>query len=441
MKKIILYIVFAGSLLTSCAKGDIPVNGIARQENSDLIKDWITLHIKLIKRTTGVTHVAYSRHFAYTGVALYESLVKDEPHYKSLAGLLNGSVQLPTPPSGKQLYWPAAANAAVADMLRFFYAAKTENLQSIDSLEQLYVLKYNKKAGKGFNLEASGQFGKHVAAAVIEWSKQDGAANANIPYTPLGEGFWEPTPNGYAAANVPGWGNNKTILKESIQIDPCPAPPAFSKVPGSPFYEMAKELYDVSLSLTGEQKAVANFWDDAPNGKYITAFGHWFNILKQVLENRNINLAKAAEAYMRLGITMNDATIYTWQKKYSYHQLRPITYIRNFMGHAGWESLISTPPHPEYLAAHATISASAAAALELVLGKNYSFTDHSYDELGMQPRSFPGFEAVGYEAGLSRLYGGIHFKPSIEAGNMQGKKIAGKIQAILKTQVNPTNNL
>lgn len=111
------------------------------------------------------------------------------------------------------------------------------------------------------------------------------------------------------------------------------------------------------------------------------------------------------------------------------------------MGHAGWESLISTPPHPEYLAAHATISASAAAALELVLGKNYSFTDHSYDELGMPPRSFPGFESAGYEAGLSRLYGGIHFKPSIEAGNMQGKKIAGKIQAILKTQVNPTNNL
>jgi len=31
------------------------------------------------------------------------------------------------------------------------------------------------------------------------------------------------------------------------------------------------------------------------------------------------------------------------------------------------------------------------------------------------------------EAGISRLYGGIHYKPSIEAGYTQGKKIADNV--------------
>ena len=46
-------------------------------------------------------------------------------------------------------------------------------------------------------------------------------------------------------------------------------------------------------------------------------------------------------------------------------------------------------------------------------------------EDGLEPRSFPSFWAAADEAGISRLYGGIHYRAAIELGAAQGKCIAG----------------
>ena len=437
MNKFFLTAVSFLFLITACTKTNVidaksQLDGVS----SKILTDWTDVHIRLIKNTTGVTHPAFSRHFSYTGIALYEALVPGDKKKKSIASSLNGSIQIPAPPNTNQVYFAAAANAAMANMLRYFYGAKELNLLLIDSLETAYKNQYKADVKSKFDLEASATYGKAVATAVIEWSKQDGATNASIPYAPKGEGFWEPTPPGLGAAAVPGWGNNRTILPGSLSNSEPVAPLVFSKEEGSPFYNMVKEVYEVSQSLTDEQKAIANFWDDLPNGKYLSAFGHWFNILKQILQKENTPLMKAAEAYMRLGITMNESTIACWKSKYTFHQMRPITYIRKYMGKAAWNSLIGTPAHPEYLAAHATISSSAAAALESVFGKNYSFADHTYVHLGMAVRNYTSIEAAGDEAGLSRLYGGIHYRLSIAAGKVQGTKVAENVKNALQTTKN-----
>jgi hypothetical protein len=399
-----------------------------------LITDWINLQFRLIKNTTGVTHVAFSRHFSYTGIALYESLVYGDNKKQRIVSSLNGTITLPKPAPGNHTFFPLAANAVFADMFRFFYTGKDQNLYLIDSLEKVYKDKYIAEAKNNFDTDASIQYGKNIAAVVIEWSKQDNSANASVPYTAKGEGYWEPTPPAFAAPAVPGWGDNKTVLRGSLDNATVPAPVAFSKEAGSAFYQMAREVYDVSQTLTEEQMAIANFWDDAPNGKYITAFGHWFSILKQVLEKEHTPLMTSAEAYMRLGITMNESSISCWKSKYTFHQLRPVTYIRNYMGHADWNPLITTPAHPEYLAAHATISSSAAYALESVFGSNYAFADHTYEDIGMGVRNYNSIEAAGTEAGISRLYGGIHYRPSIDAGKAQGIKVGENVRNILHTQ-------
>lgn len=432
MKKIFHYCILIVFVLTSCKKGYPGFPGYIKND-SRLITDWIGLHLQVIRNTTGVTHIAYSRHFAYTGVALYESQVKGAQQYKSIASRLNGNVSMPALPKGNVVFHPAAANAAIAGMLRFFYNARPENIASIDSLEQIYYEKFTGAVHKNFDMGASVDYGKQVAATVIEWSKKDGAGNANIPYTPLGEGYWEPTPPMLTPANMPGWGNNKTILTGSVAGAIPAAPIAFSKEPGTAFHTMVKEVYDVSQSLTEAQKAIALFWDDAPNGKYVSVFGHWFSVFKQVLEKEKTPLMKGAEAYLKLGIAMNDATISCWQSKYAYHTIRPVTYIRKYMGYANWSSLISTPPHPEYSSAHSAISASGVYALESVFGKTYSFTDHTYDGIGMNPRSFNSFDAAAKEAGLSRLYAGIHYRPTIDIGNVQGKKVGANVMNLLRT--------
>lgn len=434
MKKIFLLTTAIFALTVSCKKapGTNPGTQVSNL-SSQLIIDWNNIHFRLIKNTTGIGHVAYSRHFAYTGIALYESLVHADARQKSIVPQLNGTVTLPSLQHGNRIYYPAAANAAMADMLRYFYTGKATGTAIIDSLEQVYNNNYETLTKNNFDITASVQYGKATAAAVIEWAKQDGAANSNIPYTPLGEGYWEPTPPAFGAPAAPGWGNNRTILPGSINNTMPPAPTVFSKDAGSPFYNMAKELYDISGTLTQEQKDIANFWDDIPNGKYISAFGHWFHILNDVLQKEKTPLMKGAEAFMRLGITMNEAGISCWKAKYTFNVMRPVTYMRKHMGFTGWNSFIGTPAHPEYSAAHATLSASAAFALETVFGKNYAFTDNTYTEIGMPARNYTSFEAAGTEAGVSRIYGGIHYRPSVEAGNAQGKKTGANVNALLKT--------
>lgn len=433
MKQIILVISLA--ILVSCSKeSEAKTESQISKQSSQLVIDWNNIHFRIIKNTASVGHIAFSRHFAYTGIALYESLVNGDHGQKSIVPLLNGTVMLPSLQSTDHIFFPSAANAAMAEMLRYFYTGKATNTGIIDSLELVYKTKYEAETNNNFDMVASVLYGKTIAATIIDWANQDGSSTASIPYVPLGSGYWEPTPPSFGQPAVPGWGNNRTILPGSINNTLPVAPTPFSIVVNSPFYLMAKEVFDVSNSLTQDQKDIANFWDDAPNGKYISAFGHWFHILNGVLKNQKIPLMKAAEAYMRLGIAMNEAGISCWKAKYTYHQIRPVTYIRKHMGYQQWSPIIGTPAHPEYSAAHATLSGAAAHAMEYIFGKNYSFADDTYIDLGMPARNYSSFEEAGIEAGISRLYGGIHYRSSIESGNTQGKKTSENVNTILKTK-------
>ncbi|MFX6234618.1 haloperoxidase, partial [Acinetobacter baumannii] len=79
-----------------------------------------------------------------------------------------------------------------------------------------------------------------------------------------------------------------------------------------------------------------------------------------------------------------------------------------------------TPPFPEYTSGHSVISAAAATVLSKQLGNTIAFTDTTERQyLGIE-RKFSSFKAASDEAGISRLYGGIHYRSAIEQGKIQG---------------------
>jgi hypothetical protein len=49
-------------------------------------------------------------------------------------------------------------------------------------------------------------------------------------------------------------------------------------------------------------------------------------------------------------------------------------------------------------------------ALESVFGRSFAFEDVGDPALGLKARRFEGFEQAAEEAGMSRIYGGIHFR-------------------------------
>jgi hypothetical protein len=85
-----------------------------------------------------------------------------------------------------------------------------------------------------------------------------------------------------------------------------------------------------------------------------------------------------------------------------------------------WEALLITPPFPEYPSGHSTQSGAAATVLTAVFGENFAFDDSTHADDGLPIRSFPNFHAAADEAGISRLYGGIHFRAAIDKGLDQG---------------------
>jgi hypothetical protein len=386
---------------------------------------WMKLQVRIMATTSGIPNVAFSRHYAYSSIALYESVLPGMPSYQTLVGQLTDLPAMPEITSNLEYHWASSANAALAFIIKhMFPTTSAANIYSIDSLENVFNTQFS-SASNAAIITRSVNFGKAVAQIVYDWSLTDGNTHASDPYSPpTGPGLWVPTPPAFAAASTPYWGNVRRMVSGSgNNADPA-APIAYSEAVGSDFYNIAKQVYDASQALTAEQTAMAIFWRDLPG---VSTPGHYLSILEQTLETEHPSLEIAAMAYALCSITVYDAAVSTWQSKYAFNLVRPITYIRNVLGHTTWNSLLTTPAHPEYSSAHASLSAANADALESIFGSNYSFTDHTHDYLGIAPRTFSSFRACGEDAGNSRLYAGIHYQPSIDLGLLQGRTIAQNI--------------
>jgi len=206
-------------------------------------------------------------------------------------------------------------------------------------------------------------------------------------------------------------------------------PPPYSIDPASSFYAMVKDVYDKSQQLTPEQTAMALYHRDAPG---YPGGGHFVAILSQVLSKAAPTLDVAALAYAKTGIASYDALAICFTIKYSVNLVRPITYIQNVLHYTTWSALFNTPGHPEFPSAHAVNAAAIAGMWTDLFGKDFQFTLHSYDYIGLPPRSYNSFDDMAKEMADSRVFAGIHYQPSVDKGRWLGEKVTQNILGKLK---------
>jgi hypothetical protein len=272
-----------------------------------------------------------------------------------------------------------------------------------------------------------------VAIDVFDWSKNDGGHEGFLtnfpPYSPpVGSGLWVPTPPAFSPALQPFWGQNRChAIAGGADCPPGDHPP-YSEDPASVFFAEAFETYQAVNNLTAEQEAIALFWSDDP-GATSTPPGHSIAIASQVLRLEDASLALAAETYAKVGIAVSDAFVACWYAKYAYNLLRPVTYIQAQIDPT-WQSLLTTPPFPEFPSGHSVQSGASFRVLTDLFGDDYAFTDHTHNDRGLPARSFGSFRAAADEAAISRLYGGIHYRQAIELGVTQGECIGDKVNAL-----------
>ncbi|MBO3758632.1 vanadium-dependent haloperoxidase [Ciceribacter sp. L1K22] len=410
-----------------------------RPATESVIRDWYRLVLELVRHTPTYSPPVASRAFAYLGVTGYEALASGNDAMVSLAGQLNALQPVPSRETGADYDEAVVLNAALQ-------ASATELFSNTGPTGQRALKRLGEKMTAAVSdglapdlLARSQEYGRAVAAHVLAWSADDGGATVENMGFPLefalkeGPAHWVPTNliNQQQKPLLPRWGENRTFAMPDGKTCNLPPPPDYSEAEGSQFRHEAKEVYDAVNGLTDEHRAIARFWSDDPMLSP-TPPGHWIVIALKVLGEENTDAAGHAELLARLGIGLADAFIGCWHSKFEYDLVRPVTYIRRVID-PKWEPLLITPPFPEYPSGHSTQSGAAAEVLTAFFGDNHAFTDNTHEKDNLPNRSFGSFWEAAEEAGISRLYGGIHFRAAIDLGLDQGRCI-GEYATALKTR-------
>ncbi|HEX5001151.1 MAG TPA: vanadium-dependent haloperoxidase [Bacteroidia bacterium] len=156
-------------------------------------------------------------------------------------------------------------------------------------------------------------------------------------------------------------------------------------------------------------------------------------ITGKAIAKKNLSMPEAAEALTVTSVAVCDAFISSWDAKYYFGTIRPVTYINRHIT-PDWQPILQTPPFPEFPSAHSTISAAAATVLTSFFGDHFAFTDSTEAPFGLPVRSFDSFIGAALECANSRMYGGIHFAQSNRSGTATGMKIGEKVLSKLNNQ-------
>jgi PAP2 superfamily len=431
---------FAGLCLAVLAWGAmLPAQATERPAPQEMLRDWYLLMNELVRHTATYSPPVASRSFGYLGVTVFEAAVGGSDKLVSLVGQLHGLDSVPAREAGAVYDESIIIDAAMADAVLYYFGnTGPTGLRAIKAAQT----KWRALVVDGVPpdvVERSEAFGKAMADRIHDWSVNDGGAvitNMGFPEKwdlPKGDDKWVPTSpiRQQQFPLLPEWGNNRTFVLPSDATCPTPGNPAFSIQPGSQFYEEANEVYQTVKNATPDQIAIARFWSDDPMLS-MTPPGHWVSIALQLADRANLSLDDDVDLLARMGVAMSDAFVGCWHEKYVYDLVRPVTYIKKVFD-PKWEPILITPPFPEYPSGHSTVSGAMDAVMTAFFGEDYAFEDKTGSPDGRNPRDFKSFHEAAEEAGISRLYGGIHFRSAIEDGLAQGRCI-GKYIVALKTR-------
>jgi hypothetical protein len=245
-----------------------------------------------------------------------------------------------------------------------------------------------------------------------------------------------------------------------------PPPPA--RFPHGSYRVQAEELIHISAHLTERQKVIAEYWADGPNT--VLPPGH-FNLFAQFVSLRDGHtLDEDVQLFFILTNAVFDAGIACWDAKTAYDYVRPITAIRflktgqkiRAWGGPGQGTKVingeewmpyqpvwfPTPPFAEYTSGHSTFSAAAAEILKRftgsdVFGASVTITDCILCiEPGVPSEPvtllWETFTEAADEAGISRRYGGIHFKDGDLTARAMGRAVAAQAWNRARTFINGT---
>ena len=272
--------------------------------------------------------------------------------------------------------------------------------------------------------------GETIAKKVLEWREKDGDLVRTNYTTRDALGHWKPTPPDYRPPLLPEWTKVRPFALRNMESLHPPPPPKLDSDEFVAAFREVKELGGkTSRKRTEEQAQIATFWADGEGT--VTPPGHWNRIATTISKALRLSTLENARLFAMLNVAMADAAIACWDCKFKFDFWRPVTAIRDAAklnrseldSDPNWEPLLTTPPFPAYTSGHSTFSGAAAAVLAAFLGSDQFRFYSDSEALPGVLRKYSSFSAAAEEAGMSRIYGGIHWSFDNKEGLKGGKKI------------------
>jgi hypothetical protein len=375
-------------------------------------------------------------YMAYTSAAVYDAVVAIEGGFERYGPAI-------TAPQGASVD-AAVVEAAYRTLVNYF------PLQA-GNLGMLYVEALGLIPDAAAKVDGRA-VGLAAATNIVALRMGDGrmtpiGVTSSFPTLPPDPGVWRLTPP-FAPPQTPWVGNVRPFVLHSLdQFLPDPPPSLQSREWAEAFQQI--KIYGASIgsARSDEQTLVAKFWSANIVRQYNRAG-------RDIVDARGLGLLETARLAAMINLVGADAQMSTLHAKYHYLFWRPVTAINGSLDptavtydafgpvpgyddgnpatveQAGWRPLLTTPNHPEYPAAHGTITSAMAQVFSTFLGTNEIDIDiHGFDPAGPPGnlnalRHFDTTNDLRHEIINARLWAGVHYHFSSVAGVVIGRQVA-----------------
>ena len=392
----------------------LPPGAAAR---ADVVTDWNKRAVAAVQ-ASGQPLPAQARGLAMVHLAMFEALNAIEPRFAPYRS------RLAVEPGASSA---AAAAAAAHTVLTRLYPAAAHDLD-FALHDSLTLVADGPSRARGIRL------GEQAAITLLIERSFDGA-DASAPYRPhTSPGMYVPT----VLPQLPQWGRVRPFaLKAGDQFRPR-APYAEGSARWVRDYDEVRRLgAKTGAARTPAQDELARFWEGAGVATYNA-------LARQVGAARALTPLANARLFALVNMAAADALIAAFDAKYAYKFWRPVTAIRNgdlggqpaVMRDPAWESAVPTPLNPEYPCADSIAHSAAAAVLQALFGDALPAVRLAGGNAPARLREYHRLSDYVAEVVDARVYHGVQFRGSAEAGAAMGRKVGA---FVVRNQLYPAH--
>jgi hypothetical protein len=364
----------------------------------------------------GLIYMAYVEAAVYDAVTKIEHRYHPYHHFEAAAGDAS----------------PEAAVASAAYATLVHYLGDPSGALAAHYAASVGALPADKQTARGIAV------GQAAAADIEQLRTGDGldaptaVFGAPFIYDATNAGQWQVVPPFVAVGAQTPWVAfmRPFTLENASQFRAPPRPALGSAQYAADFNETKDYGSATSILRTTTETAVARFWNaNVPSQQN--------QLYRDVAIQHSMDLVDTVHLMAMGSLTTADAGIACFDSKYNYLAWRPYSAIRNAeldgnpatTADPAWTPLLSTPNHPEYPAAHGCVTSALADVLAKALGTQ-TINATVWGATGgattlTATEHFDSTQQLRDEIVNARVWAGLHWRSSVNAGENLGDSVAG----------------